>query len=399
MLLGFKTELKLNSKHRILLAKHAGTARHAYNWGLALCQKILKYNRENPDSKLKFPSAIDLHKLLVSLVKPENTWYYEVSKCAPQYALRQLRTAFADFFKKKRINGKPVGFPRFKKKSRHNSFTLDGSIKIVDQFKIKVPIIGVLKTYERLPQSLEVKNVTISRQAERWFISFRQEIEPNFTEKKISAVGVDLGVKNLATTSTGEVIEGAKSYRKLSQKLGRLQRDVSRKELKSNNWYKAQLKVAKLHRKIANLRKDTLHKLTTNLAKNHSQIVIEDLNVSGMMANRKLSKGIADMGLFEFRRQLNYKSSLYGSELIIADRFFPSSKTCSNCGRVKKSLALSERTFNCECGFSCDRDLNASYNLVRIADAEFTPADRVRPTVLDEAGTKKRTARAEVSSA
>ena len=391
MLLGFKTELKLNKTKRILLAKHAGTARHAYNWGLALCQKILNYNQENPDNKLKFPSAIDLHKLLVSLVKPENPWYYEVSKCAPQYALRQLRTAFADFFKKKRINGKPVGFPRFKKKSRHNSFTLDGTIKVVDHFKIQVPVIGVLKTYERLPQGFLPKNLTISRQADRWFISFKLEVEPTFIHKTSAAVGVDLGVKNLATLSTGEIIEGAKSYKKLAKKLGRLQRNVSGKQLRSQNWYKGQLKVTRLHRRIANLRKDTLHKLTTNLAKNHSQIVIEDLNVSGMMANRKLSKSIADMGLFEFCRQLTYKCNLYGSELIIAERFFPSSKTCSACGQVKKSLTLSSRTFNCECGFSCDRDLNASYNLVRLAEADFKPVDRVRPTVLGETGTKKQT--------
>ncbi len=387
MLLGFKTELKVNIAQRILLAKHAGTARHAYNWGLALCQKLLKYNKENPEERLKFPSSIDLHKLLVALVKPTREWYYEVSKCAPQYALRQLRQAFNDFFKKKKINGKPVGFPRFQKKSRHNSFTLDGTIKVVDHFQIQVPVIGILKTYERLPLGFKPKNVTISRQADRWFISFKIETEPRTTQKTSQAVGVDLGVKNLATLSTGEVVKGAKSYKKLEQKLRKLQRDVSRKELKSNNWYKAQLKVALLHRRIANLRKDTLHKLTTNLAKNHRQIVIEDLNVSGMMANRKLSKAIADMGLFEFRRQLNYKCELYGSQLIVADRFFPSSKICSSCGQIKKSLTLSERTFKCECGFSCDRDLNASYNLVRIADAEFTPVDRVQPTVLDETGT------------
>ena len=391
MLLGFKTELKVNITQRILLAKHTGTARHAYNWGLALCKKLLKYNKENPEERLKFPSSIDLHKLLVALVKPTHDWYYEVSKCAPQYALRQLRQAFNDFFKKKKINGKPVGFPRFKKKSRHNSFTLDGTIKVVDHFKIQVPVIGILKTYEGLPKGFKPKNVTISRQADRWFISFKLEIEPESPQKITKSVGVDLGIKNLAILSTGEVIEGAKSYKKLEQKLRRLQRDVSRKELKSNNWYKAQLKVALLHKRIANLRKDTLHKLTTNLAKNHGQIVIEDLNVLGMMRNRKLSKAIADMGLFEFRRQLNYKCELYGSQLIIADRFFPSSKTCSACGQVKKTLTLSERTFNCECGFSCDRDLNASYNLVRIADAEFTPVDRVQPTVLDEAGTKGQT--------
>ncbi len=232
MLLGFKTELKVNNTQRILLAKHAGTARHAYNWGLALCQKLLKYNKDNPEERLKFPSAIDLHKLLVALVKPNYNWYYEVSKCAPQYALRQLRQAFADFFKKKRINGKPVGFPRFKKKAKHNSFTLDGTIKVVEHFKIQVPVIGVLKTYERLPFGFRPKNVTISRQADRWFISFKVEVKPSATEKENKAVGVDLGVKNLATLSTGVVIEGAKSYRKLKQKLRKLQRDVSRKDLK-----------------------------------------------------------------------------------------------------------------------------------------------------------------------
>ncbi|WP_366558206.1 RNA-guided endonuclease TnpB family protein [Okeania sp. SIO3B5] len=132
----------------------------------------------------------------------------------------------------------------------------------------------------------------------------------------------------------------------------------------SRNWKKAQLKIAKLHSKIANMRKDTLHKLTTYLAKNHSQIVIEDLNVSGMMANHKLAKAVADMGFYEFRRQLEYKCQLYGSSLTIVDRWFPSSKTCSRCGTVKESLSLSERVFNCEhCKFSCDRDLNAALNL------------------------------------
>ena len=141
----------------------------------------------------------------------------------------------------------------------------------------------------------------------------------------------------------------------------------------SSNWKKAQLKIAKLHNKIANIRKDTLHKLTTYLAKNHSQIVIEDLNVSGMMSNHKLAKAVADMGFYEFRRQYKYKCQLYGSKLTIVDRWFPSSKTCSRCGTVKESLLLSERVFNCEhCNFSCERDLNAGLNLAMAVSSTVT---------------------------
>jgi putative transposase len=360
MLLGFKTELKLNNQQRTLLNKHAGVARHAWNWGNRLCLQILENNQNNPFDKIKFPTAIDLHKYLVALVKPENQWYYEVSKCAPQYALRHLVAAWGDCFKKKK------GRPKFKKKGYQDSFTLDGTVKVIDNFKVQVPVIGILKTYERLPFGYQPKNITISKKADRWFISFKIETALTSTNKIVDVVGVDLGVKQLATLSTGEVFSGAKSYRLLEKKLAKLQRIVSRRELKSNNWYKAQLKVAKLHKRIADIRSDTLHKLTTYLTKNHSQICIEDLNVSGMLANHKLAKSIADMGFFEFRRQLDYKCQLYGSELIIADRFFPSSKLCSNCGAKKEFLSLGERTYQCNvCSFVCDRDINASINLSR----------------------------------
>lgn len=361
MLLGFKTELKLNNKQRTVLAQHTGTARHAWNWGLALTKQILDHNKANPEDKIKFPTAIDLHKWLVALVKPNNPWYYQSSKCAPQWALRALAEAWKRCFKK--IGGRP----KFKKKGRNDSFTLDGAVT-VDHFKIKAPVIGWLKTYERLPHGYKPKSVTISRQADRWFISFKIETEPTNTEKKVDVVGVDLGVKSLATLSTGEVFEGAKSYRKYEAKLSRLQWLNRHKIIGSNNWKKAQLKIARLHRKIANIRKDTLHKLTTYLAKNHGKIVIEDLNVSGMMANRKLASSVADMGFYEFKRQLRYKGELYGSSILEADRWFASSKTCSNCGHKKDNLSLSERVFNCEvCSFTCDRDLNASYNLANLA--------------------------------
>jgi putative transposase len=359
MLLGFKTELKLNNQQRTQLLKHCGVSRHAWNWGLALTKQILDHNKAKKEAKIKFPSAIDLHKWLVALVKPENPWYYECSKSAPQEALRALRTAWDRFFKK------TVGVPQFKKKGCRDSFTLENaSINVVGNHKIKVPVIGVLKTYERLPQ-IKPKSVTISRQADRWFISFRFDVKSSQTTAT-DVVGVDLGVKSLATLSTGVVIEKAKSYRQYEVKLARLQR-LSRNKVKgSANWKKAQLQIARLHRKIANIRSCTLHSSTTLLAKNHGTIVIEDLNVSGMMANRKLAKAISDMGFYEFRRQLEYKCQLYGSQLVIVDRWFPSSKTCSNCGTIKEDLTLSDRVYFCSgCNHSIDRDLNAAINLAR----------------------------------
>lgn len=371
MILAFKTELKLNNKQRTELLKHCGVARHAWNWGLGLTKQILDHNKANSEEKIKFPSAIDLHKWLVALVKPEYPWYFEVSKCAPQYALRDLRMAWDRCFKK------VSGVPRFKKKGKSDSFELDGTIKIRGTNKIQLPKLGVLKTYEGLPQ-VNPKSVTISRTASRWYISFRIEVEPTNTPKIVGVVGVDLGVKSLATLSTGEVFEGAKSYRKLESKLSRLQWMNRHKQVGSANWKKAQLKIARLHQNIANIRKDTLHKLTTHLAKNHGVIGIEDLNVSGMMANRKLAKAIADMGFYEFRRQMEYKTKLYGSQLVVVDRFYPSSKTCSNCGTKKESLSLSERTFKCEhCGFECDRDLNASINLALAASHAVTACGSV----------------------
>jgi putative transposase len=357
MLLGFKTELKLNNHQRTQLAKHCGVARHAWNWGLALTKNILAHNKTNPQDKIKFPTALDLHKWLVAMVKPENEWYYQVSKCAPQYALRQLAEAWKQAFKKVK---KP---PRFKKKGKADSFTVDGALK-VEYFRVKVPVIGWLKTYERLPTEWQPKSFTLSRTADSWFVSWKIETEVTNTDKSVLVVGVDLGVKVLATLSTGEVFDGAKSYRKFEQKLSRWQWLNRRKERGSANWKKAQRQIAKLHQTIANIRKDALHKLTSHLAKNHSRVGIEDLNVSGMMANHKLAKAIADMGFFEFRRQLTYKCELYGSELVVVDRWFPSSKTCSNCGTKKEILTLKERVFECDhCGFNCDRDLNASINL------------------------------------
>lgn len=388
MLLGFKTQIQLKNTQAQLLAQHAGVARHAWNWGLGLTKAILDHNQTHPEDKIKFPSAIDLHKWLVALVKSKHAWYYEVSKTAPQYALIHLREAWKKCFQKK------ADAPKFMKKGRHDSFTLEGTIKIISSNKIQVPVIGVLKTYERLPNGITPHTVTISRKADKWFISFKLEVEPKCTPKATDIVGVDLGILNLATLSTLEVFPKAKKTRQLFQKLAHLQWSHRHKQLGSQNWLKAKRKIARLHLKIANIRCDYLHKLTTYLAKNHGVVVIEDLNVSGMLANGKLASSIADGSFYEFKRQLEYKCLLYGAKLIVVSRWFPSSKTCHCCGEVKQSLSLSERIFQCEkCGWKGDRDLNAALNLERVgrADERIYACGLLEPTPLVEAGSHAET--------
>lgn len=348
-LLGFKTELKANNKQKTLFAKQAGVARHAYNWGIATCFQALENNE-------KLPSAIDLHKMLVAEVKSKNPWDYEVSKFSPQQALRNLSTAFKNWWVHKHTKK-----PTFKKKRNHDSFYLEGSIRISGN-RFKLPKIGWVRVYERLP-CVTPKNVTITRHADRWFISFKYELEKPNTPKIRERIGVDIGINSLATSSDGTIIKNRKAYRKHKGKLARLQRSLSGKQKGSKNRKKAQIKLARQDKKIVQIRKDTIHKLTSWLAKNHREIVIENLNVSGMVKNHRLASAIADCGFYELRRQLEYKTNWYGSKVIIADRFYPSSRLCSNC-QNKQKMPLSKRVYECEnCGIKIERDLNASINL------------------------------------
>jgi len=357
MLLSIKTQLKLNPAQKILMAKHAGIARFTYNWGLSTWLSFW-------NDGLK-PNKYILKKFFNNHVKPEYTWLKEKGICQKitQYAFDNLGTAFERFFK-------GLGeIPKFKKKGRHDSFTIDNGGKPIQVggTSLKLPTIGWVKTYEGLPHTT-CKSITISRIADDWFISLSYEQEHKPTEKIHEVVGVDIGVKELATLSTGVVFSNPKHYKENLAKLQRLSRQHSRKQKGSNNRYKSQKKLAKHHARISNLRKDTLHKITTYLCKNHATIVVEDLNVSGMLKNEKLAQVIADCGFYEFKRQLEYKAIKFGSEIIVADRWYPSSKTCSHCGHKKEHLSLSERVYLCEkCGLEIGRDLNAAINLSRLA--------------------------------
>ena len=358
----YRYELDPNNSQRTLFQKHAGVARFAFNWGL---EKRIRLYKEK-QGKARFTNSMKQHKELNRLKKTEFQWMYEVSKCAPQGALQDLDKAFSHFYQGLKT-GKHVGFPRFKKKGVHDSFRLTGTIRFIGR-KIQLPRLGRIRLKEKKERYSEGKilSASVTRKANRWFVSVTVEMEIAVTESiNSSSVGVDLGVKTLATLSDGTTFRNRRSLEKRLRKLRRLSKSLSRKKKGGKNREKAKLRLAKLYLKVFNIRQDTLHKLTTYLVKNHSQIVIEDLCVSGMLKNRSLSRVIADVGFYEFKRQLEYKCKWYSSELVIAPRLYPSSKRCSGCGHVKKKLELSERVYECEeCGLVIDRDLNAANNLV-----------------------------------
>jgi len=361
----YRYELDPNNIQRSSLAQHAGVARFAYNWGLE--QRIARYKNNQGDDR--FTDAIKQHKLLTSLKKTEFSWMYETSKCAPQEALRDLHRAFQNFYRGLK-SGKKTGFPRFKRRGIRDSFRLYGTIRFHER-AIQLPRIGKIRIKEKRKCYYcgRILSVTVRRRATRWFVSVTVEediLDPQ--PVRGAPVGVDLGVKTLATLSDGTTFENPRALGRRLRKLRQLNKSVSRKEKGSKNREKAKLRLAKMYLKTFNIRQDTLHKLATYLAKSHSKVIIEDLLVSGMMRNRRLARVIADVGFYEFRRQLEYKCQWYGSELVIASRTFPSSKMCSQCGHRKKELSLSEREYHCElCGLEIDRDLNAALNLVAVS--------------------------------
>jgi len=361
----YRYELDPNNIQRSHLAQHTGVARFAYNWGLE--QRINQYKNNQGD--YRFTDAIKQHKLLNSLKKTEFSWMYETSKCAPQEALRDLHTAFKNFYRGLK-SGKKIGFPRFKRRGVRDSFRLTGTIKFHER-AIQLPRLGKVRLKEKRKcyYSGRILSVTVRRRANRWFVSVTVEediLDPQ--PVRGAPVGVDLGIKTLATLSDGTTFANPRALGRRLRKLKQLHRSLSRKEKGSKNHEKAKLQLAKMYLLMFNIRQDTLHKVTTYLAKSHSKVVIEDLNVSWMLKNRRLAKAIADVGFYEFRRQLEYKCGWYGSELVVVSRTFPSSKMCSRCGHRKKELSLSEREYECEqCGLVIDRDLNAALNLVAVS--------------------------------
>lgn len=359
-----------------LLASHAGAARFAYNAGLAHVKDMLE-NGEPPEwshySLLRWWNA-NKDTLAVNPVTGV-VWWSQNSKEAYSMALRDLAQALSNWSKSRKgqRKGKRVGFPRFKSKNTAMRFAYSTNFTAPtasDPYGLKLPRIGRVHCMENVYKRVNgarLVRVSVSCSAGRWYASLTVEREqpssPAHTRKR-GAVGVDLGIKHLATLSDGTVIPNPRALDARLKALRKAQQALSRKTKGSARRGKAKERVARLHARITDARMDAINKATTMIARTYTTVCIEDLNVAGMVKNRHLARSVSDASLGEFRRQLEYKTARTGAVLRVVDRWYPSSKTCSNCGAVKAKLSLSERVYQCDvCGLSMDRDLNAAINI------------------------------------
>lgn len=361
MLKAYKYRIYPNKEQINYLQKTFGCTRFIYNQMLADRIKSYEENKDLDIKTIKYPTPAQYKK--------EFEWLKEVDSLALANAQMNLDKAYKNFFR-----DKSVGFPKFKsKKNNHKSYTTNnqnGTV-FIENNRIKIP---KLKSMIKIKQHREfvglIKSCTISQNPSgKYFISILVDTENIQLPKLDTKVGIDLGIKEFAITSDGEMFSNPKWLNKSEKRLRKLQKDLSRKQKGSNNRRKTRLKVAKLHEKISNQRKDYLHKISHYIISENQVIVIEDLKVSNMIKNHKLAKSIANVSWFEFRRQLEYKSEWYGRELIIAPSNYASSQLCSNCGnKSSQTKDLSCRTYICPvCGMEMDRDINASKNLLKLA--------------------------------
>lgn len=361
MLKAYKYRIYPNQEQRTYLAKTFGCVRFIYNRMLADRIKSYEENKELDIKQIKYPTPAQYKK--------EFPWLKEVDSLALANAQMNLDKAYKNFFR-----DKSVGFPKFKsKKTNYNSYTTNnqnGTVYIENGY-IKVP---KLKTMIKIKQHREfiglIKSCTISQvPGGKYCMSILVDTENIKLPKTDTKIGIDVGLKDFAICSSGEVFRNPKWFRKSEKRLAKLQKDLSRKEKGSNNRRKARLKVAKLHEKITNQRKDFLHKVSDKITNENQVIVIEDLKVKNMMKNEKLAKAISEVSWSEFRFMLEYKAEWKGRKILVAPSNYASSQLCSNCGnKSSQTKDLSCRTYVCqECGMIMDRDINASKNLLKLA--------------------------------
>lgn len=352
-----------------LLEGHAGAARFAYNLMLAHIQSQLARNERADWSMYAMRRWWNEWK---SEIAP---WWGEYSKEAYNSAFESLAAALKNHIDSKtgRRKGKRMGWPKYRSKRRSTprfAYTT-GSFGLVegDPKRLKLPRIGRVHCMENITRrvgSAKVVRMSVSRHAGRWYASLTVERDdkPVSGMPKGGSVGVDLGVKTLATLSDGTVFDNPRLFKRAHRKLDKAQKALGRRDKGSNRWKKAKLRLQRVHAHVASQRRDGLNKLTAMLAKTYAHISIEDLNVAGMVRNRNLARSISDCGFRELRRQLEYKTARTGAKLHVVNRWYPSSRTCSNCGTVKAKLSLNERTYVCDaCGMRIDRDLNAAINI------------------------------------
>ncbi len=366
----YKTELDPNNKQCTMMGRCCGTARFVYNWGLT------EWKQWYEDGKK--PSEYSLRKHFNSVKDEVCPWVREVPYAVTEAALRNLGSAFKHFFRRVKNGEKKVGYPKFKKRGRHNSFQLRNTKVEGDRVRLTSIGWGRLKERGYLPITDSGTKfgtyATISEHAGRWYISVQVEEEiPDPVNDSTLVVGVDFGLKALAVCSDGTVYENPHVLREAQRKLNRLQRELSRRTKGGANWRKTKAKLQRQHAKVQNVRRYILHDISHDIIVNKqpATIAIENLNVSGMMSNHHLAQAIADVGFYELRRQIEYKAKWHGVNVVLIDRWFPSSKTCSRCGCIKDDLALGDRIFKClDCGLEIDRDYNAALNLAAIGNRE-----------------------------
>ncbi|SNQ49520.1 transposase [Frankia canadensis] len=403
-LAAYRFALDPNDAQLAALSRHAGAARFAFNWGLArvkaaLSQREAEKSYGIPDSALTaVPWTLPALRLAWNQVKNDVAgWWAVCSKEAFSAGLDHLARglkAFSDSRRGKR-KGRRVGFPRFRKRGKgRDSFRYTtGAYGPAGDVRVKLPRIGRVKVCESMGAltgrlaggSARLLGATVSRSAGRWFVSFTVEVDrevpagPSPRQRRAGPVGVDLGVKHLAVLSTGETIPNPKHLGGSLRRLRTASRAYVRSKPGSAGRRKRAGRLARIHARVACQRRDGLRKLTTRLAKNHDTIVVEDLHVTGMVRNRRLARAVADTGMAQIRRQLAYKTGWYGSTLVVADRWYPSSKTCSGCGWRNPNLTLSDRTFICQsCRLVLDRDLNAAVNLRSLVAASASETVNAR---------------------
>ncbi|WP_094661293.1 IS607 family element RNA-guided endonuclease TnpB [Pseudoscardovia radai] len=382
-----KVRLDPTPRQERMLMSHTGAARFAFNAGLAHVKDMLDKGEEPEWSHYSLRKWWNANKATLA-VNPETgePWWQENSKEAYSNALKSLADGLRNFSesRKGQRKGPKMGFPRFKSKGRavpRFAYTT-GEFGLIDgdPHALRLPRIGRVHCMENVAKRVggaKVVRMTVSQRAGAWYAALTIEIERADSAvpkpPKGGSVGIDVGVKEFATLSDGTVIHNPRALESNLRRLGEAQQDLSRKQEGSGRPRKAKARVARLYARVANLRDDFLNKTTTMLANTYEDISIEDLNVAGMLRNHSLAQAIQDVSFYEFRRQLTYKTARTGAKLHVIDRWYPSSKTCSNCGTVKAKLSLSERVYRCdECGLVIDRDLNAAINIMVVGSAPET---------------------------
>lgn len=367
-----------------LLLSHAGGARFAFNAGLAHVKEAIEAGEKPEWSFYSLRKWWNANKDTLAVNMDGASWWAENSKEAANTGLRSLAAALSNWSKSRRgeRRGRKVGFPKFKAKSKaapRFAYTT-GAFGLIqgDPKALRLPKVGRVHCLENVTERVggaRVLRMTVSRRAGRWYAALTVECDdkPMTKPPKGGAVGVDLGIKTLATLSDGTVINNPRCLAASERRLKQAQQALSRKTRGSKRRTKARAKVARLHAHVANQRLDAIHKATTWLTQTYSYISVEDLNAAGMVKNHRLAKAVSDAAFGEFRRQLEYKTARTGATLHVVDRWYPSSKTCSACGAVKAKLSLSERVYRCDgCGLSIDRDLNAAVNILVAGSAPET---------------------------